>query len=110
MIPVIEKISFNRPEEVSRMVYDREPIAIIDVRPGIDYDMGHIQGAISLPPEAWEHCEFLKKDELNVVYGSYHARDTQEAVELLSQKGFRVSIMEGGFDAWLASGLPLSAR
>jgi rhodanese-related sulfurtransferase len=110
MIPTIDKPSISRPHDVERMVQNREPVAIIDVRSGMEYNFGHIQGAISMPPEAWENCEFLKKDELNVLYGSHYSKDTQEAAELLTQKGFTVTVMDGGFEAWLASGLPLAAR
>jgi rhodanese-related sulfurtransferase len=110
-IAVIAEPVSRRPDEVSRLIRRREPMAIIDVRSGLEYDMGHIQGAVSLPREAWGYCEFLVKDELNVVYGSSAQSDTvHEAAEEFAGKGYRVVVMEGGFDAWLASGLTLAAR
>jgi rhodanese-related sulfurtransferase len=110
-IAVIAEQVTRRPDEVSRLIQQREPMAIIDVRSGLEYDIGHIQGAVSLPRGAWGYCEVLGKDELNIVYGSSAASDTvHEAAEEFAGKGYRVVVMEGGFDAWLASGLPLAAR
>lgn len=101
----------KRPAEISRMIRQHEPMAIIDVRSGLEYDMGHIQGAVSLPREAWGYCEFLRKDDINIIYGSTTESDTtHEAAEEFTLMGYKVSVMEGGFDAWLASGLPLAAR
>jgi rhodanese-related sulfurtransferase len=110
-IALVEEPAVKRPAEILRMIRQHEKLAIIDVRSGLEYDMGHIQGAVSLPREAWGYCEFLSKDEPNVVYcHSDEGLEAREAAEEFTAKGFKVVILEGGFTAWLASGLPLAAR
>jgi rhodanese-related sulfurtransferase len=107
----IPELPSMRPEEICKMMRQRQTMAIIDVRSGLEYDMGHIQGAVSLPPGAWGYCEFLMKDEVNIIYGSSAESETvHEAAEEFVFKGYKIALMEGGFDAWLESGLPLAAR
>jgi rhodanese-related sulfurtransferase len=101
----------RKPAQVCRLIGMHARVRVIDVRSGMEYDMGHIQGAVSMPREAWDHNEFLGQDDLNIIYGSAaEAEMTHEAAEQFAKKGYRVIVLEGGFEAWLASGLPLAAR
>jgi rhodanese-related sulfurtransferase len=108
---MVEAHATRKPAQVCRLMGLHARVRVIDVRSGMDYDMGHIQGAVSMPREAWDHNEFLGKDDLNIIYGSSaEAEATHEAAEQFAKKGYRVIVLEGGFEAWLASGLPLAAR
>lgn len=108
---LVPEMPTKQPAEVLGMIRKHEPMAIIDVRSGLEYDMGHVQGAVSMPREAWDQCEFLTEGEVTIVYGSSAEGDTvRQAAEDFAMKGYKVAVMDGGFDAWLASGLPLDAR
>ena len=88
----------------------REAVAI-DVRGSVPYDLGHIDGAVSMPLGLIaQRFDELPQDKLIVAYCSCKAEETSlEAAMLLSnQHGFaRVAVLHGGYPAWKDAGLPV---
>jgi rhodanese-related sulfurtransferase len=85
----------------------------VDARPRAAFLTGHVEGALSIPPEnpdaAYRECfDFLPQDDALVVYAS--AKETglagTRATWLLGlgHKGTRV--MVDGWEAWSAAGYP----
>lgn len=75
---------------------------LLDVRPEVEYEAGHIQGALSIPlMELPSRMNNLPKDKHIVTYcrGSY-CLFADEAVALLRRHGFKVARMEGGWPEW----------
>lgn len=89
----------------------RPPWRIIDLRSPIEYlEQGHIAGAILVELERLEENVGdlrVRSDQMVLVYG----RDTavgERAARLLVEYGFpSVRVLEGGFPAWKAAGLPV---
>lgn len=98
------------PEELLRRLEAGE-VTILDVRPGLEYEQGHISSARSIPVDELEgRISELPKDGLVVAYcrGPYCVY-ADEAVELLSARGWRAARLEGGYPDWAAAGLPIEA-
>jgi rhodanese-related sulfurtransferase len=80
-------------------------IVLIDVRPALEYDAGHIPGAISVPPEELpDGLDGLPRDRPVVAYcrGAY-CLFADEAVALLRGRGFEAYRLDGGWPEWLVS-------
>ena len=84
-------------------------VTLIDVRPWIEFDSGHIPGAISIPvPVLRNRVGELPKGREVVAYcrGPYCVM-ALEAVEVLRKAGRRARRLEEGFPEWRAEGLPV---
>lgn len=98
------------PEELLRRLETGE-VTLLDVRPGLEYEQGHISGARSIPVDELEgQISELPKDGLVVAYcrGPYCVY-ADEAVELLTARGRQAARLTGGYPDWAAAGLPIEA-
>lgn len=87
---------------------DQGKIMLIDVRPRIEYDSGHLPGAVSLPvDELPARLDTLPKRKRIVAYcrGTY-CLFADEAVAMLRSAGFDAVRLAGGWPEWLAEGRP----
>ena len=88
----------------------RGEVIVLDVRPGSEYEAGHIRGARSVPvTELRRHLRVLPKDAEVVAYcrGPYCVY-ADEAVRLLHKRGFQARRLEDGFPEWKRAGLPVA--
>ncbi len=98
-------------EELLRMLKD-EAVIIIDVRPELEYEQGHIPAARSVPVENLKRrLAELPRDVEVVAYcrGPYCVLSDQ-AVRLLHRHGFRVRRLSEGFPEWRAAGYPVEVK
>jgi rhodanese-related sulfurtransferase len=89
----------------------RGEVTVLDVRPADEYEAGHIAGARSIPlAELEAKLKQLPKRETIVAYcrGPYCVL-TDEAVRLLSKRGYKVLRLEDGFPDWQMMGLPVAS-
>jgi rhodanese-related sulfurtransferase len=86
-------------------------VVVLDVRPGPEYESGHIRGALSIPLADLEHrLSRLSKRKAVVAYcrGPYCVF-ADEAVRLLQARGYRAQRLDAGFPEWRMAGLPTEA-
>jgi rhodanese-related sulfurtransferase/DNA-binding transcriptional ArsR family regulator len=98
-------------EELLRMLKD-EAVIIIDVRPELEYEQGHIPAARSVPVENLKRrLAELPRDVEIVAYcrGPYCVLSDQ-AVRLLHRHGFRARRLSEGFPEWRAAGYPVEVK
>lgn len=79
-------------------------LTLIDVRPRVEYETGHLPGAISVPPdELPAQIEELPRDRPVVAYcrGAY-CLFADEAVAMLRERGFTAYRLDGGWAEWAA--------
>jgi rhodanese-related sulfurtransferase len=96
------------PFELNGQLRRQEPITIVDVRLPSDYQAGHIPGAINLPQGKWHTLAGVPKDRTAVIYCySQTCKLAAAAAVELASAGIPVVEMEGGFEAWVKSSLPV---
>lgn len=115
--PEPEPTSPPKPGSITRMplgnlyqLVQREAALIYDVRPTLYYKMGHVPGAISFPTKDFEkdfskHEDSIRTANRNntpvVLYCTDLAcPDATNVATKLSQRGYDVSILQGGYEAW----------
>jgi rhodanese-related sulfurtransferase/DNA-binding transcriptional ArsR family regulator len=89
----------------------RGEVVVLDVRPRAEFDEQHLPFARSVPlAELKARLADLPKDRPVVAYcrGPFCLM-SDEAVKLLSRRGFRASKLADGVAEWHAAGLPLEA-
>ena len=92
-------------DELERMV-ERGEVCLVDVRPVVEYEHGHIAGAVSLPVgELPGRLGELPRDRPIVAYcrGEY-CLFADEAVGILREHGFAAMRLDGGWPEWRAEG------
>jgi rhodanese-related sulfurtransferase len=95
-------------EELLRLMAD-QAVIVIDVRPEVEYEQGHIPTARSVPVENLKRrLAELPRDLEVVAYcrGPYCVY-SDEAVRLLHHHGFRARRLKEGFPEWRAAGYPV---
>lgn len=112
-LPEIGKLRkgvFLDEEEVPRQdlqrLLSRGKAVLVDVRPAIEFEHGHIRGAISLPVDELEaRVKSLPRSKLIVAYcrGAYCVL-AAEAVTRLRKRGFDAIRLEGGWPEWISEG------
>jgi rhodanese-related sulfurtransferase len=88
-------------DELESMVQNKN-ILLMDVRPGIEFEFGHITGAISVPMnELMEKLKDVTKDKEIIAYcrGPFCVL-ADEAVKLLSEQGYKVRRLDEGYPEW----------
>lgn len=100
-------------EQVSRAELARrlrDGVVVWDVRPGAEYEAGHVKGAVSVPPgEVKRRLRDVPKGAEVVAYcrGPFCVY-ADDAVRQLCKAGRRASRLEGGFPEWRRAGLPVA--
>jgi rhodanese-related sulfurtransferase/DNA-binding HxlR family transcriptional regulator len=101
--------TIGRDELMARM--GRGDVVLVDVRPGEEFDAGHIHGAQSIPlDELKRRLDELPADREVVAYcrGPYCVF-ADDAVRLLRRRGRRARRLEDGFPEWQRASLPVEA-
>jgi rhodanese-related sulfurtransferase len=103
-----EELEAVDKEELLRLLKD-EAVTVVDVRPEVEYEQGHIPAARSVPVEDLERRLAELPHDLEVVAycrGPYCVY-SDEAVRLLHSRGFRARRLGEGFPEWRAAGYPV---
>jgi DNA-binding transcriptional ArsR family regulator/rhodanese-related sulfurtransferase len=102
------------PEELARRI-EAGDVIVIDVRPRIEYDAGHLPGAINLPHDQLdgrlaELTGTVSPGTDIVAYcrGRYCVFAPQ-AVRLLRENGYPARLLDAGVPEWRLAGLPVTS-
>jgi rhodanese-related sulfurtransferase len=94
--------------ELKRLI-GRRDVVVLDVRPAVEYEAGHIAGALSVPiDELARRLRDLPEGIDVVAYcrGRYCVY-ADDAVRALRRRGFDAARLEDGFPEWAHAGLPV---
>jgi rhodanese-related sulfurtransferase/DNA-binding MarR family transcriptional regulator len=97
-------------QELARRLRDGDGLVVLDVRPAVEYQAGHLPGAVSIPVEELRRrLAELPGDREIVAYcrGPYCAF-AHEAVALLRGEGLSARRLEDGLPEWQAAGLAVT--
>jgi rhodanese-related sulfurtransferase len=88
----------------------KNEVVLLDVRPEVEYQAGHLPGAISIPLDELERrLDELPKSKTIVAYcrGPYCVF-ADEALGLLTAKGRKAARLEEGIAEWQLAGRTLA--
>ena len=88
-------------DELETMLQNKE-VLLLDVRPEIEYEFGHITGAISVPMnKLMDKLKNLSKNKEIIAYcrGPFCVL-ADEAVKLLNENGYNVRRLDEGYPEW----------
>ncbi len=106
-----EELEAVNKEELLRLMAD-EAVTVIDTRPEVEYEQGHIAAARSVPVgKLRRELAGLPRDVEVVAYcrGPYCVF-SDDAVQLLHRNGFKARRMSEGFPEWRAAGYPVEVK
>jgi rhodanese-related sulfurtransferase len=101
--------TITRAELADRLQRDAPPL-VLDVRPAAEFLVGHVPGAVSVPPDDLANrVRRLPTDADVVAYcrGSF-CIFADDAVRALCRRGRRAVRLEEGFPEWRRAGLPVA--
>lgn len=120
-LPEVERIvreHFDGRDELQAVKRDelidlvrRGEAIVLDVRPDLEFDSGHIPGALNIPLDKLEQQLGLLPRSIEIVAycrGPYCLLSF-EAVDMLRRHGFRARRLEEGYPEWKASRLPVES-
>lgn len=89
----------------------RGEVIVIDVRPEVEFRAGHLPCARSLPLAELEHrlAELPADKEIVAYCRGPFCLLSDEAVQLLRERGFKAHRITDGVAEWAAEGLPIEA-
>ena len=96
-------------EELGRLL-ERGGAVALDVRGSVEFEMGHIKGAVLMPLGlVAARASELPKDKLIVPYCACSAEQiSARAVQELKKQGYEnAAALVGGWDEWVRAGLPV---
>ena len=98
-------------EELLRLLKD-EAVIIIDVRPELEYEQGHIPAARSVPVENLKRrlAELPRDMEIVAYCRGLYCVYSDQAVRLLHRHGFKARRLSEGFPEWRAAGYPVEVK
>jgi rhodanese-related sulfurtransferase/DNA-binding transcriptional ArsR family regulator len=98
-------------EELLRLMAE-EAVVVIDVRPEIEYELGHISSARSVPVENLKRrlAELPRNLEVVAYCRGPYCVYSDQAVRLLHRYGFRARRLREGFPEWWAAGYPVEVK
>ena len=88
-------------EELESMIENKN-VLLMDVRPSIEYEFGHITGAISVPVnDLMTTLKNISKNKEIIAYcrGPFCVL-ADEAVKILSEQGYKVRRLDEGYPEW----------
>jgi rhodanese-related sulfurtransferase/DNA-binding transcriptional ArsR family regulator len=88
-------------DELESMI-NHENVLLMDVRPSVEYEFGHITGAVSIPMDELLCClkDFSKEKEIVAYCRGPFCVLADEAVRVLSEQGYKVRRLDEGYPEW----------
>jgi rhodanese-related sulfurtransferase len=85
---------------------DAGPVALFDVRGDVDYQRGHVPGAMSAPLGSltFRVAGTMNPDSLVVVYAADDELGTEAAARLADLRMSNVHVLAGGLNEWRRAG------
>ena len=92
---------------------DKGGSLFLDVRPNLNYQVGHIPGSLSLPMEKFDEVfprlEAQLRNSMDVIVycAGYGCDASHQIARRLKEKGVPAVILEEGWPAWTEAGYPI---
>ena len=98
-------------DELRGKLDGEHPPVLVEALPPMYYEDRHLPGAINIPQGKWHTLKGLTKERTTVIYCySQTCKLAAAAAVEFASAGLPVVEMEGGFEAWVKNGLPVTAE
>lgn len=89
-------------EEFAEFITDNPEVQLVDVRTPKEFAEGHIEGAMNIDIKSDDFAEAIKSldESLPVAVYCKSGRRSAKASGIMTQKGFKVVNLLGGYVAW----------
>jgi len=86
-------------------------ITVLDVRPRVEFDAGHLPGAVNIPMDRLESelARLPRKREVVAYCRGPYCLMSFDAVLKLRQRGWKARRLHEGYPEWKAAGLPIES-
>lgn len=91
-------------EAVRYKIRQNQHFTLVDVRRKTDFERLHIPGSINIPLYAVKTKTYLKSAPLVLVNEGFRYTDLENECRRLAERGFIISILDGGLPAWNLQG------
>jgi rhodanese-related sulfurtransferase len=81
-----------------------QKLTLVDVRSKKDFERLHIPGSINIPPYAVKTKTFLRSAPVVLVNEGFRYAELENECRRLAERGFAMSILDGGLPAWKRQG------
>lgn len=100
-------------KDLKKIIDTHKKVVIVDARSLMEYDQGHVPGAISVGPDRYTSiAEYLPKDKTAALIfycrGIGCVLSTEAATEATKAGYKNIRIMSGGFPEWKSKGYPVA--
>ena len=96
------------PSELRERVRDHEPITVLDVRHDSEWMAGHIPGAVHVENGRLPYDDLPLPLDRPIAVHCQHGDRSTAGISILARRGYRdLTIVTGGFAAWLAAGFEI---
>lgn len=96
-------MSYITVEELNKKLDGNEEVIVIDVRSKLQYDEGHIKGALNIPMMKLSiESDDLDMEKEVIVYCN-SGKSSSGALLFLEDKGFKVKNLKGGFNEYISN-------
>ncbi len=104
--PTLPKAEYVLPQELKVWLKEGKTFTFIDVREPVEYEAGHLEGAVNIPYlEVENQKDKFKPGELYIFYCTYSSWRAPYAANVLKDMGYEQAyILSGGASAWNAGG------
>ncbi|MGY2366414.1 cystathionine beta-lyase [Pseudomonas azotoformans] len=96
-LPVLQPVAYEPLPLISPRAFDLGDVNLIDLRPSMVFRKGHIPGS------RWSIRSLLETDQRPLVLVA-----DDPALAAFAAQGLQAQLLDGGFAAWAAAGLPVS--
>lgn len=95
--------------EIAKAIDGGLEVVFVDARPPLDYESGHIAGAVNVPYfEAEKHLSRVPKDKWAIVYCECPHAEAQQTADKLLQNGYtQVKVIDEGLAGWRDMGMEI---
>lgn len=94
-------------------IYQRPEVVLLDARSAVEYNYGHIAGALNLPLDEFDKIypllapKLTAKKEIIIYCSGAGCGQSQHLAQKLKEKGYHdLKVFAGGWPAWLQAGYP----
>ena len=97
-------------ERAAELIATNPSLVILDVRTDLEFDSGHLEGAVNIPVDELQHRVDELDSEAEMLVYCRTGNRSSSAVQILMNNGFtKIYHMVDGIIVWIEAGYPITS-